>query len=132
MMEDTKDWYTEEILSLVASSLERNGFEAKQIPDRQEALRWLLSTIPIDASVGIGGSVTLRDIGVVEALYRRGNIVYEHWKTGLSSEERRQIMRKQLTSDFFLASSNAVTLDGRLVNIDSSGNRVASMIFGPN
>jgi len=89
----------------------------------------VLSLIPSDANVGIGGSVTLREINLIDALAARGNTVFQHWQ---QPEERvSTVMRKQLTSDIFLASSNAVTEDGKLVNIDKAGNRVAAMIFGP-
>ncbi len=54
-----------------------------------------------------------------------------HSAPGLSSEERREVMRRQLTCDLFLTGTNALTLSGCLVNIDATGNRVASMIFGP-
>lgn len=131
MMEEVKEWYIDEMLLRTVASLERNGFKTMRVSNRKEALQWLLSSIPTEAKVGVGGSVTLRDIGVVEALRQRGNTIYEHWKPGLSSDERREVMRNQLTCDVFLASSNAVTERGELVNIDNSGNRVASMIYGP-
>jgi L-lactate utilization protein LutB len=130
-MDRVREWYVDEMLSRTVVSLERNGFLTICVHTREEALQWLLSTIPIEATVGVGGSVTLRDIGIVEALRQRGNIIYEHWKPGLTSVERREVMRGQLTSDIFLASSNAVTETGKLVNVDNSGNRVASTIFGP-
>lgn len=130
-MEDVRDWHVDKVLSRTAASLEKNGFKTKRVPDRHEALQWLLSTIPVGAKVGIGGSVTLRDVGIVDALEQRGNTIYAHWNPELSREERREVMRGQLHSDVFLASSNALTEDGKLVNIDNTGNRVASMIFGP-
>jgi hypothetical protein len=64
-------------------------------------------------------------------LKAQGNLVYDHWLTGLSKEETLALRKAQLTSDLFLSSSNAVTLDGELVNIDGIGNRVAAMSFGP-
>ncbi|MBL7118749.1 lactate utilization protein [Candidatus Bathyarchaeota archaeon] len=131
MMEDVKEWYVGKVVSRTLSSLDRNGFKAKRVADREEALQWLLSVIPAGARVGVGGSVTLREIGIVKALEQRGNAVYQHWKKGLSLQEREEIRKSQLTSDIFLTSSNAVTENGELVNIDGAGNRVASMIYGP-
>ena len=61
----------------------------------------------------------------------RGNIILDHGAPGLENDERVRIRRAQLTADAFLTGSNAVTMDGRLVNTDGSGNRVAAMIFGP-
>lgn len=131
MMEDVKKWHEDTVVEKTLSSLEKNGFKTKELSNREEALQWLLSTIPPNAEVGVGGSVTLREIGVVKALEERGNVVYQHWKKGLSPKEREEIRKKQLTSDVFLTSSNAVTEEGELVNVDGGGNRVAAMIYGP-
>ena len=131
MMEDAREWYLEKTVERTILSLEKNGFKAEKVADRKEALHWLLSRISPEAGIGIGGSITLREIGIVEALEQRGNTVYQHWRKGLSSIEREEIRRRQLTSDVFLTSSNAVTEKGELVNIDGAGNRVASMIYGP-
>ena len=92
----------------------------------------MLDLIPTNALVGIPGTVTIREVGLTtERFIRRGNTLAVHWKKGLSHEEGMKIRRQQLTSDIFLTSTNAVTEEGQLVNIDGAGNRVASMIFGP-
>ena len=111
------------------TALEKNGFQTFFVPTKDKALDKVLSFIPSNANVGIGGSVTLREINLIEALTARGNTVFEHWSQ--PEENVTSIMRKQLNSDVFVASSNAVTEDGKLVNIDKAGNRVAAMIFGP-
>jgi len=130
-MYEARQWYTEKIVETTLKNLGRNGFVALSVPSRQEALKKVLEIVPIDAKVGVGGSVTIREIGLVEALVQRGNPVADHWRPGLSEEELKQIRRSQLTSDVFLSSSNAVTMDGKLLNADGTGNRVTSMIFGP-
>lgn len=112
-------------------ALQKNRFSAVYYPTAKDALAELFNVIPADATVGIGGSWTLIQLEVVESLEARGNTVYCHHKPGLSPEEILDIRRKQLTCDVFLTSSNAVTEDGRLVNTDATGNRVAAMIFGP-
>jgi hypothetical protein len=112
-------------------ALQKNKFSAILFPNAEEALEELLKSIPIDATVGIGGSWTLIQLEVAEKLEARGNTVYCHHKPGLSPEEILDIRRKQLTCDVFLTSTNAITEDGRLVNTDATGNRVAAMIFGP-
>jgi L-lactate utilization protein LutB len=70
-------------------------------------------------------------MGLLEALEKRGNEVFNHWKEGLSKEDRQMVGKKQQRADFFLTSTNALTMDGKLVNVDATGNRVTSMIFGP-
>ncbi|MDF2568655.1 MAG: hypothetical protein K0R55_259 [Sporomusa sp.] len=112
-------------------ALQKNKFNAILFQNAEEALEELLKSIPVDATVGIGGSWTLIQLEVVEKLEARGNTVYCHHKPGLSPEEILDIRRKQLTCDVFLTSTNAITEDGRLVNTDATGNRVAAMIFGP-
>ena len=126
-----KKWFYENRCRLAANMLHKNGFKTIYMASKNDALKALLEMIPVGATVGVGGSVTIREIGIIDELIKRGNYVANHWQTNLTGEERREIERKQLTSDIFLASSNAITLDGKLVNIDGGGNRVASMIFGP-
>jgi acyl-CoA hydrolase len=91
----------------------------------------ILNLIPPDALVGVGGSLTVRELVLLNALLQRGNEVAQHWQQGLSQEARTAIRRQQLTADVFLTSSNAITETGQLVNVDGVGNRVAAMIFGP-
>jgi len=128
---EARKWSAEKRCRLVVDRLQKNGFEAVYVASKGDALRALLEMIPAGATVGVGGSVTLREIGVVDELTKRGNPTANHWQPKLSQEERNEVRRRQLTSDVFISSSNAVTMDGKLVNIDGAGNRVASMIFGP-
>jgi len=130
MFEDIKNKLHELRLNATAKALEGNGFKAYVVPDRVVAKELVLNLIPEGSVVGIGGSVTIREIGVIEELERRGFKVVHHW-VKVSPEESLELRRKALTSDVYLCSSNAVTLDGKLVNIDALGNRVAAMVFGP-
>lgn len=124
-------WYMDRKVEKVLSALRKNGFGAFYSPTGKEAVEKVLSLIPSNAKVGVGGSVTIREIGLLDALMSRGNVVYQHWGKELSADERKLIRRKALTSDYYLASSNAVTEDGKLVNSDGTGNRVVAMIYGP-
>ncbi|AOT70335.1 lactate utilization protein [Geosporobacter ferrireducens] len=112
-------------------ALQKNRFNASFYKTAQEALEKLFSMVTPEDSVGIAGSWTLQQLGVVETLEERGNTVFCHHKPGLSPEEVLETRRKQLTCDVFLTGTNAITIDGRLVNTDATGNRVAAMIFGP-
>lgn len=118
-------------IAKTVEALQKNRFTVSCYETAQEALDELFSIIPLDATIGIGGSWTLIQLEVAEKLEARGNTVYCHHKPGLSPEEILDIRRKQLTCDVFLTSSNAITEDGRLVNTDATGNRVAAMMFGP-
>jgi hypothetical protein len=116
---------------LAAKALKANGFQATYIDNSISALQQLISEIPKEATVGISGTVTVREIGLVDALKKQGNTIYTDWKHGLEKEEKIRIRRAGNASDVYLTSSNAITLNGQLVNIDGTGNRVAAMIFGP-
>lgn len=125
------DRFYEERAGRVVSALKKNLFEALYTPTQEQAVEEIMKRIPEGSTVGVGGSVTIRELGVVELLKTKGHTVFDHWQQGLDPGEVDNIRRRQLTSDVFLSSSNAVTAEGHLVNIDGSGNRVASMTFGP-
>ena len=113
----------------VVKALESRGFEAEYVPTAEEALKRVLELVPEGASVGIPGTVTVRSIGALEALKERGNTIYQHWGKMLP-EERRIARDKENSADVFLTSANALTRDGRIINIDGTGNRVAGMAWG--
>jgi hypothetical protein len=119
------------IVQQVIESLRKNEMEALYFPTAREAQEEVLKRIPPGVTVGIGGSLTLRQMGLLEALEKRGNEIFNHWKEGLSKEDRQSVAKKQQRADFFVTSTNALTQDGKLVNIDATGNRVTSMICGP-
>lgn len=131
MADEATKWFCEERARKTMERLRKNGFEAIYFDSRNEAVQEILNRIPLDAKVGLGGSVTVRELGLPEMLLSRGNTVYDHWVKGLRPDELQQVRRSHLVCDAFITSSNAITLDGKLVNIDHSGNRVAAMIFGP-
>ena len=113
----------------VVKALIRRGFEAEYVPTSSDALKRILEIIPENASVGIPGTVTVRDIGALDALKERGNIIYQHWGP-MTPEERREARFKENEADVFLTSANAITRDGEIINIDGTGNRVAGMAWG--
>lgn len=131
MMDAAIKWFHGERAIKTVAKLQKNGFEALFFDKREAAVQEILSRITPDARVGFGGSVTVRELGLVDTLRDRGNTVYDHWQKSLSPEELQEVRRSHLTCDTFITSSNAITMDGKLVNIDHSGNRVAAMIFGP-
>jgi L-lactate utilization protein LutC len=118
-------------LSRTQEALERNQFKALVASSKADATNKVLELIPSNAKVRVGGSMTIRELGIIEALTRRGNRVVHHWQPSMPVSDWLPFMMEAHNSDVFLCSSNAVTEDGKLVNIDSTGNRVASMMFGP-
>ena len=120
-----------ELIEKTMARLKKNGMEAFYYPTRGPAKEAILQKIPPGAVVGLGGSMTTREMGLLDALVQKGHVVHDHWKEGLSPTERVEVGRKQQRSEVFLTSTNALTIDGKLINIDATGNRVTSMIFGP-
>ncbi len=129
--ENIKRWYLQERAQRAVKALLKNGFDAIYVEDRRKARQEILKLIPEATSIGVGGSMTIREIGVLDDLAKRDHTIYDHWKPGLSPEEILGIRRAHLTCDVFLASCNAVTLEGELVSTDGIGNRVCAMTFGP-
>jgi L-lactate utilization protein LutB len=129
-MSDSKQWHMETIIQRTLEALENNGFTVEYTANIVQATEAILNMIPTTALVGVGGSITVRELGLVQALHARGNPVAQHWGD-YSPDERMKIRRQQLTADIFLTSSNAITEKGQLVNVDGAGQRVAAMIFGP-
>lgn len=121
--------YYELIGKKTVDALNNHNFKAYYASDISAVIAKLMALIPDGASVGLGGSVTLSEIRIKRLLIERGLEIYTHTK--LSPEKALIARRKQLTADVFVASANAVTLKGEIVNTDATGNRVASMTFGP-
>jgi hypothetical protein len=131
---EAREWHEKLRVDRTLEALKRNDFDAVYYPTAEEALTGVLGMVPEGASVGLGGSVTLREMGLVDALDAGAVEVANHWKAGregASPEEVLAIRRAHINSDVFITSSNAVTETGELVNIDGTGQRVAAMIFGP-
>lgn len=127
---DHVDWLNRKTAADMAEVLAGRGFVARAFDRREEAVERLFSLVPEGARVGLGGSMTLADLGVVDRLragpYRLiDRYAAPDWDATMAA------YREALLSDVFLTGVNAITRKGELVCVDSSGNRVAAMIFGP-
>ena len=131
MSDENRLWHNDALAQKVVAALINNRFTASYVKTAAAANEEILKLINPTDTVGIGGSMTVKDIGLLDSLAQRGNTLFNHGVSGLTPEESLAIRRKELTSDVFLTGTNAITLDGQLVNVDGSGNRVAAMIFGP-
>jgi hypothetical protein len=130
-VDSNKVLWIEQRCQKAVEKLKSHDFDAIYVKTKEEAAQEILKFVTPDTKIGVGGSVTLREMGILATLKSRGNTVYDHWNPGLSREESLEIRKAEMTSDLFLSSSNAVTLHGELVNIDGFGNRVNAMTFGP-
>jgi len=130
----------QENVARAAKHLERNGFTVFTVSDTADARTRVLDLIPVGATVGIGDSVSVRQVGVIEELESNARIVVNPFSesysrvlnTGQISEERSaRVDRLALQCEFFLTGTNVVTEDGKLLNVDGAGNRVVGQMFGP-
>jgi len=113
----------------LVKKLKARAFDAYYCPTKGEALKQALALIPKDDVISWGGSATIAEIGLLD--YVREHFTCIDRDTAKTPEERVEIMRKGLLCDTFLMSTNAMTVNGELVNIDGNGNRCAAMIYGP-
>ena len=134
------EWFHRERAGVVVANLQKRKINAQYVASRQEALTTILEMIPEGVAVGRADSISLEEIGIIPELKKRNlNKIIDPFEilfSGLpigreQAQQMHQMEREVLLSDVFLTGTNAVTLDGQLVNIDGSGNRVSAMIFGP-
>lgn len=110
--------------------LNEKGYISYYAEDLKEAKDRILSLIPEGSSISVGGSETLNDMELITEFRTGPYKFYDRYKK-MSYDELYELYRQSLLSDYFISSTNAITKSGQLVNTDSSGNRVASMIIGP-
>lgn len=126
-----KKEYYKRLAATVIKGLEKRHMEGHYCDTIDEACALALSMVPADSSASFGGSVTLDETGVLAALRSRDDITLHDRATATTPEENKKIMHDALLCDYYFMSSNAITTDGELVNIDGTGNRVAALIYGP-
>ncbi len=135
---EERGWFYREHAKRVIDNLQKRNMNGQYVSNRNEALSAVLKMIPPGAVVARGDSVSLEQIGLILELKRRSQNKlidpFERNADGFlvpTAEERRRMQREAFFADIFLTGTNAITLDGKLVNIDGLGNRVSALIFGP-
>lgn len=129
-MKEYRSWYLEKQALKAVKALNANGMNAFYTQTAQEAKKMVMDMVEEGKIVGFGGSTTLVEIGLVEEL-TLGNYQIINPMGNIPLDEKTSLRRQAMTADYYFTSTNAITQDGRLVNIDGTGNRVASMVFGP-
>ncbi len=112
-------------------NLKRRNMEAYYCPTAKDAVAQVMDLIADGSSVTWGGSMTVRDMGLPQALKQRGTLQVLDRDVVEGAEEKQQMYLRAFTADVYLSSANALSEDGVIINIDGNGNRVAAITWGP-
>ena len=114
----------------IIAAMKTRQMECIYFENRKDMLEYLKAVIPAKATAAWGGSMTLKDSGVIDLL-RGGLCKIIDRDAAKTPEEAHKCMHQAFNADCYFLSANAITMDGKLVNIDGNGNRVAARIYGP-
>lgn len=112
-------------------ALKKNNMVPYYAENGKDALELVKSFIKEGDLIGLGGSMTLKEIGATELVRGGGYNIIDRYDPDISPEERTECLRRALLSDVFLTSSNAVSEKGELINVDGFGNRASALVYGP-
>lgn len=129
-MATPKELYYEKRGQLLVKNLKSRHFDAYYCSNREEALKKALELIPKGATVGWGGAMSAQQIGLLDAVCS-GNYRALDRESCTTAEEREQMAKNCMFSDVFITGANGMSMDGQMVNIDGTGNRVGAIIYGP-
>lgn len=113
----------------LVQNLQKRFFDAYYCATKEEALAKAMSLIPAEHTVSWGGCQSAIDIGLIDSVKKTNKVIDRD--SAKTPQERVQLMKQALTADTFLMGTNAISLDGQLVNIDGAGNRLAALCYGP-
>lgn len=116
---------------IIIANLNKRNMEGYYCESSEELLTTLLPMIEEGASIAWGGSESLKECGLMEALKESGKYNLIDRSKAKTPEQDREVYLQSAGSDYYLMSTNAITMEGELVNIDGNGNRVACLIHGP-
>ena len=125
-----KEIAKQNLANTIIKNMEKKNLEAYYCATSKEAVEKALSLMPEGASITWGGSESIKECGLMDAI-KRANYELIDRADAKTPEEDRIMYSRQVMADFFLMSSNAITIDGELVNIDGRANRVSLLCWGP-
>ncbi len=131
-MDQHQTEWNQKVAQKIIKSLEKRRMEGSYTATADQARDEIIEMIPPGATVFRCGSMSAVGMGLWDSIAALpGVTLIDPYRPELSPEEAMELRRRGLTADVMIASTNAITLDGRLVNLDGMGNRVAAMAFGP-
>jgi len=129
-MNDSEESQYRETATFMVEVLKHKGFDTYYAKDLQDAKEQVLAMVPQHASIGLGGSITIEKMNILDTLRSSSYQLIDRYQE-CSPEQHIKFYKDALLADYFLTGANAITKDGEIVCTDCSGNRVAAMIFGP-
>lgn len=130
-MDENIMWYLEKRIDRTIDNLRKRNLGGFFVKNETELISLLKELIIENSIVGVGDSKSLFETGVIDFLRNENYIFLDKYKESITSEEKKQIYIKNFSADTFLCSTNALTENGELYNIDGNGSRVAPMLYGP-
>ncbi|MDD4316236.1 MAG: lactate utilization protein [Clostridia bacterium] len=114
--------------ALLIENLRKRGFVPFFADSVEKGRNIVLNLIPKGSVIGFGGSVTVEQTGILDAMKADYTLLH---RSLFDASEHEQLFQKMHVADWYIASANAVAETGDIINIDGRGNRVAEMLFGP-
>lgn len=130
-MDSNLKWVNEQKILRTIEALNKNNMNGYLVNTKEELIEKIKELVKENSTVACGGSMSLFETGIIDHLRSGRYNFLDRYKEGLSREEITKLFKESFFADAYFASSNAVTEDGKLYNVDGNGNRVAAMLFGP-
>lgn len=130
-MDNNLKWVNEIKINRTLEALRKNNMEGYLINTENELIHKIQELVNEGSKVSLGGSMTLFETKIMEHLRSVRYELLDRYKEGLTADEIKEIYRKSFFCDAYFTSTNAITEEGELYNVDGNGNRVAAMLYGP-
>lgn len=121
----------ETLAKTMIKNFEKRNIDAFYCPTKEDAVTLAMELMKEGGTVSMGGSATVRESGLLDAIQSTSSMRFIDRDAAKTPEEKKAIFLESMAADYFLMSSNAITIDGELVNIDGNANRLACLLCGP-
>ncbi len=118
-------------IARTTAALEKNGYTVICVDKKEDVIGAITPLLPKGCTVAVGGSMSLFEAGVIDYLRSADCTFLDRYAAGITPEGVKEVFKNSMVADVYISSTNALTEDGKLVNVDGNGNRVAAMIYGP-
>lgn len=130
-MDKNTDFVIVQKIKRTIENLEKNNMEGYYVEDIETLISTIENMLKNGDTVSVGGSMTLFETGIIDFLRCGRYNFLDRYKEGLKPDDMKNIYRQSFSADAYITSSNAITENGELYNVDGNGNRVAAMLYGP-